>query len=197
MEPVRQLVHVRIPGQPALVSRLVAVDGDELTIRAPVGEAGIVLPELGAPLDVGVVDRSGVSWFRAVATSLRPGRHADVCLRMLGRSVKRERRAFPRAPRTLAVVLERSGHDDPVSGSLADVSEGGLRVVTDAPLEPGETVRVRLDAGDREPFVATARVVHRSPGGSSGFSFELGPAEARKRLARDAFRRLGEPGERR
>lgn len=187
LESIRDLVHIRLPGHRGLVSRVAEQDGDLLVLRAPLADSGIVIPEPAQALDVGLVAPDGIAWFSAVVLAVAPGERPLMHVRVLRRSVARDRRSSPRAPERLAVALNRSG--TPVAATLVDVSDGGLRVESSEALSVGELLQVAIEIPGDEPLRATARVAHAL----GGLCFELAPAPARSRLVRGAFHRLALP----
>lgn len=196
MNAINGLVHLRVAGHGGLVSRVVEHDGDRLTIRAPLAEGGgQVLPDPAQPLDVGIVSGTGVDWFAAVVTALKPGTPPLLQLRLLGRSVGKERRGAPRAAHEIEVQLRPVSSEAPATGTLLEVSETGFRVASSHPFEVGELVQIAIPVAGEETISTTARVVHAFGGRTWGLSFELAPVDLRRRLARLAFRELAHGGE--
>ena len=80
-----------------------------------------------------------------------------------------ERRRFPRFPLENDLTLRRSGGDGPgVPAHTLDISAGGCRVVSEAPLAAGTEVELVISLGDR-PIRALGRVVYEQPLRSARF----------------------------
>jgi hypothetical protein len=78
----------------------------------------------------------------------------------------------------------------PVTATLIEVSEGGMRVAAAHPFRLDDLVQIAIPIPGGETIATTGRVVHAFDGGTWGLSFELAPIDVRRRLARLAFQGL-------
>ena len=101
-----------------------------------------------------------------------------------GSERRRAGRVIPAQPVKIAIESETS---PPANGVVADISEGGACVCTDASLSVGEGVLLRLSTARQEQLPAAARVVWKAGngGGSRRYGIEwthTGPPRVRLRL---------------
>jgi hypothetical protein len=190
VELARNLAQVRFGGRKDLVARLLDVQETEIRLATPTGREQQVIPEVGAPIDVGLLTTDGTVWFTGVVAGFEPGGSGpSVQVRLVGRTVMHDRRRDPRAPDSLPVEITSFGSSEPIAGQLVDVSASGFRVQAPLALDVAETVQVVVHVPDGEPIRVTARVVHVETDGAS-FELQLATAAARERLVRNAFQRL-------
>lgn len=73
-----------------------------------------------------------------------------------------ERRQYGRVKATTEVNLMRSGNvsgNEPIKGTLYDVSLDGIRVLLDTPLTIGESLLVEVQNAGKHLFNSTAKVI--------------------------------------
>lgn len=109
-----------------------------------------------------------------------------------------DRRQHARAPVELPVRLTFGSLQEFVRAHAEDLSAGGL-LLRGAAAEPGQTVRLELDAGGERLLRGTGRVVRqvppKEPGGLPGVGIEFVELDARSRalIAAIVEARLAEP----
>jgi hypothetical protein len=188
MELLHDLVHVRIGGRTGLVSRLYEANGNQLVLGAPYENNTQTAPEIGTPIEVGWMTKTGVRWHTAVVT-LSETRDEGVAFgaRLMDQPVRVDRRRHPRAKLSVPISLTLGLGAAIAAGELLDVGAGGLRARVDADLTVGDVVQIAIETLD-EPIRLSARV-YRREGDYYVFTYELFAAGSRERLVDLAFRR--------
>jgi hypothetical protein len=161
---VNELIEVSILGGESHRSRVEDVDGDTVTVAAPLNLKVEDLPGIG---DLVTIRWSAGARGRYAAPArivefVRGGVPRWIT-RPTGTVVVEQSRQFVRGGGGEPVVLLRQGQDDtsPVQGHVADLSEGGLRArFTDLEGAVGDTVVVTLTL-DGETIDATGQI-HRT-----------------------------------
>ena len=154
-----------------LRSRLESVDGDVMSVAAPLETTDQAALEPGHELDVfwalsrtrvvlpcRVVGTSGSAPLRWMLAPTAPARHDN-------------RREFVRGGGGVAVRLHTDGSDEPVEGALLDIGEGGLRCWLDeqVPVAPGDPVRATVWLGTGEAHLSgKVHAVRVAPHGDPG-----------------------------
>lgn len=188
MELLHDLVHVRIGGRTGLLSRLYEAKDNELVFGAPYENNTQIAPEIGTPIEIGWMTKTGVRWHWAVVT-FREIRDDGVAFgaRLMDQPVRVDRRRHPRAKFVAPINLALGFGADATSGELLDVGAGGLRARVDADLTVGDVLQIAIETLD-EPIRLSARV-YRREGDHYVFTYELFSAGSRERLVDLAFRR--------
>jgi hypothetical protein len=188
MELLHDLVHVRIGGRTGLLSRLYEANDNQLVLGAPYANDVQIAPEIGTPIEIGWMTKTGVRWHSAVVT-LRETRDDGIAFgaRLMDQPVRVDRRRHPRAKLVAPITLALGLGAATAAGELLDVGAGGLRVRVDADLTVGDVLQIAIETLD-EPIRLSARVYRRA-GDHYVFTYELFAAGSRERLVDLAFRR--------
>ena len=153
-------------------SRLEAVDGDMLSVAAPLETEGGAAPRPGQTMEI--------FWAQPRARVILPCRLVEVTdtapyrwtLQPIGVPEPSNRREFVRGGGGSAVRLGAEPEESPVDGRLLDISEGGLRCWIDEPakLAPGDHLRalVGLGTAAEAELSGTILTVRDAPHGDPG-----------------------------
>ena len=156
-------------------SRLEAVDGDMLSVAAPLETEGGAAPRPGQTMEI--------FWARPRARVILPCRLVEITdtapyrwtLQPIGTPQPSNRREYVRGGGGPSVRLGAEPEEAPVAGRLLDISEGGLRCeVPEKPeIKVGDpmSAELRLDTGDVE-VTGTVHTVRQVPG-ESGYEIIL------------------------
>lgn len=163
---VNSLLFIAVNEEGSWRSRVEDVDGQMLTVAAPLGKGDLEVPDDGAELEVfwtGTRARYVLPVRMMGQTRDRPPRWH---LLAVGRATRQTRRSYVRgggggpaeivrtgrveqARNDVAVSSRSGGSNGPQQGTVIDISEGGVRCRMDsADLIPGDQVRVRVRLGD-------------------------------------------------
>jgi hypothetical protein len=132
-------------------------------------------------------------------TRMTSGPEGDnAVLSVLGPVRLLQRRVHPRVAVDVAAEVRRIVHgrrDRAREGRIADLSHGGMKLITEPPIEPGDRVEVAVDLDGRR-LSLTGRVVmaHAGPGGGRVANITFGDETTNELSALDAYlaRRLQE-----
>lgn len=156
---VNSLAFVGLVNEPVMLeSRVQAVDGESVTLAAPIGGRGAPsLPSTGDAVLIAWYTVRGYYERKAVVESTRPAPQAEITLRAAGESRQLQRRAHVRVPQLSPVELVLNAVRIPAS--LLDISESGLRCVVQRPTLLGmdTVVSVTLELLDDASVDVTCR----------------------------------------
>ncbi|MBL8067341.1 MAG: PilZ domain-containing protein [Armatimonadetes bacterium] len=172
--PIAENCRVRMVG-PGGTYRCYFIRRDKsgLVFSAPLQRDRYVPVKVGESLMVQAPLADGLITFRSQVLSRDAETH-EFTLAMPERIREVDRRSEPRHPQTAGNIVRIN--DEPAS--LVDLSGGGARIVTNAPIQPGDNIYLDLPA--------ELGTVH-------GWALECLPADGGSRVAREIRVRFEEP----
>ncbi len=173
---VNSLLYITVSDDFNCRSRVEDVDGQLLTVAAPVGSGDLQIPDDGTELKVfwtGIRARYVLPVQMVGQTRDNPPRWH---LRALGEPVRQTRRNFVRGggggPAEIVPTTTGEGESSTselLRGKVVDISEGGVRCrLQQASLTPGDPVVVRVQLGERSLEIAGTIISTRPDQDQSG-----------------------------